>query len=85
MQVAHKATRLPAAAVEVPISQLSDEARQSIAQEYGYKTIGSELPNNVTLTDIVKTLPSEVGLTTCGMAVLVTPTIPVLPSTWCSI
>nr|QWW89552.1 Delta12 fatty acid desaturase [Chromochloris zofingiensis] len=60
VQVAHKATRLPAAAVEVPISQLSDEARQSIAQEYGYKTIGSELPNNVTLTDIVKTLPSEV-------------------------
>lgn len=50
-----------AAAVEVPISQLSDAERSQLAEQWGYKTIGAELPDGVTLTDIVKSMPPEVG------------------------
>lgn len=49
-----------AAAVDaVPISQLSEAERTTLAEQWGYKSIGAELPNDVTLTDIVKTLPAE--------------------------
>lgn len=49
-----------AAAVDVPISQLSDAERAQLAEQWGYKTIGAELPDGVTLTDIVKSMPPEV-------------------------
>jgi omega-6 fatty acid desaturase (delta-12 desaturase) len=49
-----------AAAVDVPISQLSDVERAQLAEQWGYKSIGAELPDGVSLTDIVKTLPPEV-------------------------
>lgn len=55
-----------AAAVEVPasvpIGQLPAEQRQALADQWGYKTIGAELPDGVTLTDIVKSMPPEVSL-----------------------
>jgi len=44
----------------VPIAQLSDAERARLAEQWGYKTIGCDLPNDVTLTDIVKSMPSEV-------------------------
>jgi len=54
--------RPQAAAVEVPINQLTDTQRAQLATELGYDKIGKELPNNVSLTDIVKTLPPEVNM-----------------------
>jgi hypothetical protein len=50
-----------AAPTAVPIGQLPLEQRQALAEQWGYKTIGAELPDNVTLTDVVKSMPSEVG------------------------
>ncbi|GLI71324.1 hypothetical protein VaNZ11_016484 [Volvox africanus] len=49
-----------AAALTVPVNQLTDEERAQLARELGYKSIGRELPDDVTLTDIVKSMPSEV-------------------------
>lgn len=47
----------------VAISQqpvLTDEQRKALAAELGYRNIPKELPDDVSLTDIVKTLPPEV-------------------------
>lgn len=52
--------RPQAAALEVPIAQLSDADRAAYAKEIGYETVGKDLPDGVTLTDIVKTMPPEV-------------------------
>ncbi len=49
-----------AAAVSIDVGQLSDGERQHLALELGYKTIGKELPDSVTLTDVVKSMPPEV-------------------------
>eukprot|EP00879_Flechtneria_rotunda_P000185 GHRR01000256.1.p1 GENE.GHRR01000256.1~~GHRR01000256.1.p1 ORF type:complete len:427 (+),score=109.84 GHRR01000256.1:129-1409(+) len=54
-------TMAGAAAVEaVPVSQLSDTERAQLAEQWGYECIGRELPDNVTLTDIIKSMPPEV-------------------------
>lgn len=45
----------------MPIGQLPAEERQRLAEQWGYKTIGAELPDGVTLTEIVKTMPPEVS------------------------
>lgn len=44
----------------MPIGQLPLEQRQALAEQWGYKTIGAELPDGVSLTDIVKSMPQEV-------------------------
>jgi len=44
----------------VPIAQLSDAERARLAEQWGYTTIGCELPDDVNLTDIVKSMPSVV-------------------------
>ncbi|KAG2443292.1 hypothetical protein HYH02_009362 [Chlamydomonas schloesseri] len=49
-----------AAAISVPVNQLTDEERANLARELGYKSIGKELPDGVTLTDIIKSMPQEV-------------------------
>ena len=53
-----------AAAVQlsVPVEQLSDNERQQVAHQYGYTKIGKQLPADVTLSQIVKSMPSEVGI-----------------------
>lgn len=50
-----------AAAITMPVGQLSDAERATLAKELGYTKIGKELPDDVTLTDIVKSMPPEVG------------------------
>lgn len=44
----------------MPVGMLSDDERKTVAAELGYKTIGKELPDSVTLTEIVKSMPPEV-------------------------
>lgn len=42
------------------IGQLSDEERGVLAEQWGFNHIGRELPDDVRLSDIIKTLPREV-------------------------
>lgn len=42
------------------MNSISDEERAALAKELGYRKIGKELPDTVTLNDVVKTLPPEV-------------------------
>ncbi|KAG2492805.1 hypothetical protein HYH03_008965 [Edaphochlamys debaryana] len=51
-----------AAAIQIPtnVGQLSKEERTKLAHDLGYRSIGAELPDNVSLTDIVKSMPPEV-------------------------
>lgn len=51
-----------AAVVSIPVDDLTDEQRQEIAHNIGYRKIGKPVPKDVTLSQIVKTLPSEVHL-----------------------
>jgi hypothetical protein len=50
----------PAVALTAPVETMTAEQRAALATELGYKSIGAELPNDVSLTDIVKTMPPEV-------------------------
>lgn len=50
-------------AVSVPVAPPSAdnaEDREQLAESYGFKQIGQDLPDNVTLKDIMDTLPKEV-------------------------
>lgn len=49
-----------ASPITMPVGQMSDEQRAALAKEWGYTKIGKELPDNVTLTDIIKSMPAEV-------------------------
>lgn len=49
-----------AATATIGVQGLSDEQRSALAEKLGYRTIGKELPDDVKLTDIIKSLPAEV-------------------------
>ena len=42
------------------IQKLSDEDRTELAHRLGYRQIGRELPDDVTLGQIIKSMPQEV-------------------------
>ena len=51
-----------AAAMEVAaLPQMTDAERAELAEKLGYRSIGAELPDEVTLQDVIKSLPSEVS------------------------
>lgn len=52
--------RAQAAAIAPPVTELSDEERAALAKEYGYRSIGKELDDSVTLQQIIKSMPEEV-------------------------
>jgi hypothetical protein len=68
LQVSHAPAAAAIDAPAVPIGELPLEERQRLAEQWGYKTIGAELPEGVSLTDIVKSMPQEVRVwsTLCG-------------------
>jgi hypothetical protein len=41
------------------IPQMNDEERAALAKQLGYTKIGKELPDDVTLQGIIKSLPNE--------------------------
>ena len=43
------------------MKEMTDEERAALAETLGYRKIGKELPDDVTLQDIIKSLPSEVS------------------------
>lgn len=60
-QQASSNTRVQSAATAtIGVQGLSDEQRSALAEKLGYRTIGKELPDDVKLTDIIKSLPAEV-------------------------
>lgn len=47
--------------VTPPLLDVDDEGkRKQLAEDYGFTQIGDELPDNVTLKDVMDTLPKEV-------------------------
>ncbi|KAK4400385.1 Omega-6 fatty acid desaturase, chloroplastic, partial [Sesamum angolense] len=57
----HKVVKAVAVSVAPPPAD-SVEHRQQLCQEYGFRQIGEPLPDNVTLRDIIDTLPKKHGL-----------------------
>ena len=52
---------LQAAVLPVTPPLLDDEGeRKQMAEDYGFTQIGDELPDNITLKDVMDTLPKEV-------------------------
>lgn len=49
-----------AAPVAPPPEADSAEYRKQLAESYGFKRIGEPLPDNVTLKDVIETLPKKV-------------------------
>ncbi|PNH08199.1 Omega-6 fatty acid desaturase, chloroplastic [Tetrabaena socialis] len=47
-------------ALSMPVNDLTDDERVQLAHDLGYHSIGRELPDGVTLTDIVKSMPPSV-------------------------
>lgn len=61
---------LQAAALPVTPPLLDDEIkRQQMSEDYGFKQIGEQLPDNVTLKDVMDTMPKEVPTTNTSYAV----------------
>ena len=44
----------------IPVSPDTAKYREQLAESYGFKQIGEPLPDNVTLNDVIYTLPKEV-------------------------
>lgn len=59
-RVPQRVQRTVPAAIAVPTAPLTDEQRKQLAESLGYRTIGKELPDGVTLGTIVKSMPKEV-------------------------
>lgn len=47
-------------AVSTPVEIFEERERQRIAEETGYRQIGKELPEGVTLNQVIQTLPKTV-------------------------
>lgn len=52
------------------VGELTDAERATLATKLGFNHIGKDLPADVTLTDIIKTLPPEVRSEISGAASL---------------
>ncbi len=58
----HQPSLLTAGAITMPASlELSSKEREALAEELGYRKIGAELPDGVSLSNIIQSLPSEVA------------------------
>ncbi len=66
------AERLPSPqatrAIAAPASEMSVQEREALAKELGYRQIGAELPDNVSLSNIIQSLPPEVHSTPPGQS-----------------
>ncbi|KAF5828427.1 chloroplast w6 desaturase [Dunaliella salina] len=49
-----------AVALPMPVHQMDETQRAELAAETGYRSIGKELPDDVTLSKIIKSMPPEV-------------------------
>jgi len=50
----------PALDLAPQVSTLSDADRAGLAEALGYRTIGADLPDSVSLTEVIKSMPSSV-------------------------
>lgn len=56
------AVSAPAPSVPADVGSLPDAERAALAEELGYRSVGADLPSNVTLTDVISSLPKSVSL-----------------------
>ena len=52
---------MPAPSVPADVGSLPEVDRATLAEELGYRSIGADLPSNVTLTDVISSLPKSVS------------------------
>ena len=64
---------MPAPSVPADVGSLPEVDRAALAEELGYRSIGADLPSNVTLTDVISSLPKSVRLIVAIAARLCTP------------
>ena len=57
-----RAAAVATIAIPASMNDISDAERQALATELGYRKIGKELPDGVTLNDVVQSMPKEVGV-----------------------
>ena len=55
------AVSAPAPSVPADVGSLPQADRAALAEELGYRSIGADLPSNVTLTDVISSLPKSVS------------------------
>ena len=52
-----------------PVGALGPQERRALAEQYGYRSIGAELPDGVTLSTIVQSLPKDVRCLTAALSI----------------
>ena len=59
-------------AAVLPVTPLLDDEgkRKQMSEDYGFKQIGEQLPDNVTLKDVMDTLPKEVPTSQMPMSAM---------------
>ena len=60
------------------VGRLPEVDRAALAEELGYRSIGADLPSNVSLTDVISSLPKSVSLSLAIAASLRTSITPAL-------
>ncbi len=60
MSCSAAAVSAPAPSVPADVGSLPQADRSALAEELGYRSIGADLPSNVTLTDVISSLPKSV-------------------------
>jgi len=62
LQMGCQQNPVAARAITMPVaSELSQKEREALAEDLGYRQIGAELPKDVSLSNIIQSLPSEVA------------------------
>lgn len=55
------AVAAPAPSVPADVGSLPQADRSALAEELGYRSIGADLPSNVSLTDVISSMPKSVS------------------------
>ena len=64
---------MPAPSVPADVGSLPEVDRAALAEELGYRSIGADLPSNVTLMGVISSLPKSVSPYLAIAATLCTP------------
>ena len=57
------------------MAQLDAQQRAALAEQLGYRSIGAELPEDVSLGDVIQSLPKSVSPVATGMHCLIFPVV----------
>ena len=57
------------------MAQLDDQQRAALAEQLGYRSIGAELPEDVSLGDVIQSMPKSVSSWPTEMQCLIFPVV----------